>query len=131
MSQAGLGHAAAGHHAAARPRQDRFHQEGSWDERLEQQVSETRLILRPGQKIFENVHLRRQLVCRESLFLLTYLLFLINTVVGLIAAIWRMVITALYNILHLGRIDISLLHRSAEAYDPGSSRVVSCSHKQA
>uniref|UniRef100_G3PY58 Receptor for retinol uptake STRA6 n=1 Tax=Gasterosteus aculeatus aculeatus TaxID=481459 RepID=G3PY58_GASAC len=55
---------------------------------------------------------------RGSLFLLTYLLFLVNTVVGLIVAIWRMVITALYNIVHLGRADISLLHRSAEAYDP-------------
>ncbi|XP_049573051.1 receptor for retinol uptake stra6-like [Syngnathus scovelli] len=60
----------------------------------------------------------RDLNNRESLFLLTYLLFLINTVVGLIVAIWRMVITALYNILHLGRVDISLLHRSAESYDP-------------
>uniref|UniRef100_A0A8P4KT63 Receptor for retinol uptake STRA6 n=1 Tax=Dicentrarchus labrax TaxID=13489 RepID=A0A8P4KT63_DICLA len=60
----------------------------------------------------------RDLKNRESLFLLTYLLFLINTVVGLIAAIWRVVITALYNIVHLGRIDISLLHRTAESYDP-------------
>lgn len=58
-------------------------------------------------------------IFRESLFLLTYLLFLINTVVGLVVAIWRMVITALYNILHLGRIDISLLHRTAESFDPG------------
>lgn len=58
-------------------------------------------------------------VSRESLFLLTYLLFLVNTVVGLIAGIWRMVITALYNIIHLGRIDISLLHRTAESFDPG------------
>lgn len=58
-------------------------------------------------------------ISRECLFLLTYLLFLINTVVGLIVAIWRMVITALYNIIHLGRIDISLLHRTAESYDPG------------
>ncbi|XP_044076958.1 receptor for retinol uptake stra6-like isoform X1 [Siniperca chuatsi] len=57
-------------------------------------------------------------ISRESLFLLTYLLFLINTMVGLIVAIWRMVITALYNIIHLGRIDISLLHRTAESYDP-------------
>ncbi|XP_035765021.1 receptor for retinol uptake stra6-like [Neolamprologus brichardi] len=55
---------------------------------------------------------------RESLFLLTYLLFLINTVVGLVVAIWRIVITALYNIIHLGRIDVSLLHRTAESYDP-------------
>ncbi|KAI3377345.1 hypothetical protein L3Q82_008552 [Scortum barcoo] len=60
----------------------------------------------------------RDLNNRESLFLLTYLLFLVNTVVGLIVAIWRMVITALYNIIHLGRIDISLLHRTAESYDP-------------
>lgn len=59
------------------------------------------------------------LFSRESLFLLTYLLFLINTVVGLVVAIWRMVITALYNIIHLGRIDISLLHRTSESYDPG------------
>ncbi|KAM8876181.1 receptor for retinol uptake stra6-like [Synchiropus picturatus] len=60
----------------------------------------------------------RDLHNRESLFLLTYLLFLINTVIGLIVGIWRMVITALYNIIHLGRMDISLLHRTAEPYDP-------------
>uniref|UniRef100_A0AAZ3P046 Receptor for retinol uptake STRA6 n=1 Tax=Oncorhynchus tshawytscha TaxID=74940 RepID=A0AAZ3P046_ONCTS len=60
----------------------------------------------------------RDLNNRGSLFLLTYLLFLINIVVGLIAAIWRMVITALYNIIHLGRMDISLLNRAAESYDP-------------
>ncbi|XP_071378929.1 receptor for retinol uptake stra6-like [Centroberyx affinis] len=60
----------------------------------------------------------RDLNNRGSLFLLTYLLFLINTVIGLIVAIWRMVLTALYNILHLGRIDISLMHRSSESYDP-------------
>ena len=58
-------------------------------------------------------------VSRGSLFLLTYMLYLLNTVVGLVVGIWRLVITALYNILHLGRIDISLLHRSAESYDPG------------
>uniref|UniRef100_A0A671VL93 Receptor for retinol uptake STRA6 n=1 Tax=Sparus aurata TaxID=8175 RepID=A0A671VL93_SPAAU len=63
----------------------------------------------------------RDLNNRESLFLLTYLLFLINTLVGLIISIWRMVITALYNIIHLGRIDISLLHRTAESYDPAYS----------
>uniref|UniRef100_A0A3Q1FX49 Receptor for retinol uptake STRA6 n=1 Tax=Acanthochromis polyacanthus TaxID=80966 RepID=A0A3Q1FX49_9TELE len=56
----------------------------------------------------------RDLNNRYSLFLLTYLLFLINTVVGLIVAVWRIVITALFNIVHLGRIDISLLHRTAE-----------------
>lgn len=57
--------------------------------------------------------------------MLTYLLFLVNAAVGLIAAVWRVVITALYNILHLGRVDVSLLHRSAEAYDPGSRPSIS------
>ncbi|CAG5929123.1 unnamed protein product [Menidia menidia] len=61
----------------------------------------------------------RDLKNRESLFLLTYLLFVVNIVVGLVVAIWRMVITALFNIIHLGRVDISLLHRTAEFYDPG------------
>uniref|UniRef100_A0A3Q0T0Y4 Receptor for retinol uptake STRA6 n=1 Tax=Amphilophus citrinellus TaxID=61819 RepID=A0A3Q0T0Y4_AMPCI len=60
----------------------------------------------------------RDLNNRESLFLLTYLLFLINTVLGLIVGIWRIVITALYNIIHFGRMDVSLLHRTAEPYDP-------------
>ncbi|XP_017282207.1 receptor for retinol uptake stra6 [Kryptolebias marmoratus] len=60
----------------------------------------------------------RDLNNRESLFLLTYLLFVVNIVVGLIVAIWRIVITALFNIIHFGRIDISLLHRTTESYDP-------------
>uniref|UniRef100_A0A3Q3GGF6 Receptor for retinol uptake STRA6 n=1 Tax=Labrus bergylta TaxID=56723 RepID=A0A3Q3GGF6_9LABR len=63
----------------------------------------------------------RDLNNRESLFLLTYLLFLINVVMGLIVAIWRVVITSLYNIIHLGRVDLSLLHRTSEAYDPAYS----------
>ncbi|XP_060915220.1 receptor for retinol uptake stra6-like [Labrus mixtus] len=63
----------------------------------------------------------RDLNNRESLFLLTYLLFLINVVMGLIVAIWRVVITSLYNIIHLGRLDLSLLHRTSEAYDPAYS----------
>ncbi|KAK0135396.1 Receptor for retinol uptake stra6 [Merluccius polli] len=61
---------------------------------------------------------KRDLNNRGGLFLLTYMLYLLNTVVGLVVAIWRTVFTALYNIVHLGRIDISLLHRSAESYDP-------------
>uniref|UniRef100_A0A3P9LMV3 Receptor for retinol uptake STRA6 n=1 Tax=Oryzias latipes TaxID=8090 RepID=A0A3P9LMV3_ORYLA len=56
-----------------------------------------------------------------SLFLLTYLMFVVNIVVGLVVVIWRVVITALYNIIHLARIDISLLHRSAESSDPAYS----------
>ncbi|KAM3876833.1 receptor for retinol uptake stra6-like [Diretmus argenteus] len=60
----------------------------------------------------------RDLDNRGSLFLLTYLLYLVNIVLGLVVAIWRLVISALYNILHLGRIDISLLHRTSESCDP-------------
>uniref|UniRef100_A0A3P9IVD0 Receptor for retinol uptake STRA6 n=1 Tax=Oryzias latipes TaxID=8090 RepID=A0A3P9IVD0_ORYLA len=56
-----------------------------------------------------------------SLFLLTYLMFVVNIVVGLVVVIWRVVITALYNIIHLARIDISLLHRTAESSDPAYS----------
>ncbi|XP_062327473.1 receptor for retinol uptake stra6-like isoform X1 [Osmerus eperlanus] len=60
----------------------------------------------------------RDLNNRGSLFLLTYLFFLVNIMVGLIAAIWRMVITALFNVIHLCRMDISLINRAAESYDP-------------
>ncbi|XP_053170674.1 receptor for retinol uptake stra6-like [Scomber japonicus] len=63
----------------------------------------------------------RDLKNRESLFLLTYLLFLVNVVVGLVVGIWRIVITALFNIVHLGRIDVSLMHRTSEFFDPAYS----------
>uniref|UniRef100_A0AAR2IYD1 Receptor for retinol uptake STRA6 n=1 Tax=Pygocentrus nattereri TaxID=42514 RepID=A0AAR2IYD1_PYGNA len=61
----------------------------------------------------------RDLTNRGSLFLLTYLLFPVNVLVGMLLGIWRLVITALFNIIHFGRIDISLLNRSVEAFDPG------------
>ncbi|KTG41353.1 hypothetical protein cypCar_00030576 [Cyprinus carpio] len=54
-----------------------------------------------------------------SLFLLSYMLFLVNVMVGVIVGIWRIVTTALFNIVHLGRLDISLLNRNAEPFDPG------------
>lgn len=41
--------------------------------------------------------------------------------VGVVVGIWRIVITALFNIVHLGRLDISLLNRSVEAFDPGTA----------
>ncbi|MBN3314095.1 STRA6 protein, partial [Atractosteus spatula] len=61
----------------------------------------------------------RDLDNRNGLFLLTYLLFPVNVLVGVLLGIWRMVITALFNIVHLGRLDISLLNRGVEAFDPG------------
>lgn len=61
---------------------------------------------------------------RGSLFLLTYLLFPVNVLIGVLLGLWRMVITALFNIVHLGRMDISLLNRSVEAFDPGESDIL-------
>uniref|UniRef100_A0A3Q3VP21 Receptor for retinol uptake STRA6 n=1 Tax=Mola mola TaxID=94237 RepID=A0A3Q3VP21_MOLML len=55
---------------------------------------------------------------RGSLFLLTYLLFPVNVLIGVLLALWRMVVTALFNIVHMGRMDISLLNRNIEAFDP-------------
>lgn len=62
---------------------------------------------------------------RGSLFLLTYLLFPVNVLIGVLLAVWRMIITALFNIVHMGRIDISLLNRNVEAFDPGESLYIS------
>ncbi|KAG5839531.1 hypothetical protein ANANG_G00205950 [Anguilla anguilla] len=61
----------------------------------------------------------RDLDNRSALFLLTYLLFPVNVLVGVLLGVWRMLITALFNIVHLGRLDISLLNRGVEAFDPG------------
>ncbi|RVE71790.1 hypothetical protein OJAV_G00055500 [Oryzias javanicus] len=55
---------------------------------------------------------------RGNLFLLTYLLFPVNVLIGVLLAVWRMIITALFNIVHMGRTDISLLNRNVEAFDP-------------
>lgn len=55
---------------------------------------------------------------RGSLFLLTYLLFPVNVLIGVVLGAWRLVITALFNIVHLGRMDISLLNRHVETFDP-------------
>ncbi|XP_041966179.1 receptor for retinol uptake stra6 [Alosa sapidissima] len=60
----------------------------------------------------------RDLHNRGSLFLMTYLLFPVNVLLGVLLGIWRVVITALFNIIHLGRMDISLLNRNVEAFDP-------------
>ncbi|XP_068168306.1 receptor for retinol uptake stra6 [Antennarius striatus] len=60
----------------------------------------------------------RDLNNRSSLFLLTYLLFPVNVLIGVLLAVWRIIITALFNIVHLGRMDISLLNRNVEAFDP-------------
>ncbi|KAM3608620.1 uncharacterized protein V6R79_001758 [Siganus canaliculatus] len=60
----------------------------------------------------------RDLNNRGNLFLLTYLLFPVNVLIGVLLAVWRMIITALFNLVHMGRMDISLLNRNVEAFDP-------------
>lgn len=61
---------------------------------------------------------------RGNLFLLTYLLFPVNVLIGVLLAVWRMIITALFNIVHMGRMDISLLNRNVEAFDPGEPDIL-------
>lgn len=56
---------------------------------------------------------------RRALYIVTYLLFPINVLVGVLAGVWRMVISGLYNAIHFCQLDISLLNRGVETFDPG------------
>ncbi|KAH1183997.1 receptor for retinol uptake STRA6 isoform X1 [Mauremys mutica] len=67
----------------------------------------------------EKHHLQKELTNRRALCIMTYLLFPINVLVGVMAGVWRMVISALYNAVHFCQLDISLLNRGVEAFDPG------------
>ncbi|XP_032628564.1 receptor for retinol uptake STRA6 [Chelonoidis abingdonii] len=67
----------------------------------------------------EKRHLQKELTNRRALCIMTYLLFPINVLVGVLAGVWRMVISALYNAVHFCQLDISLLNRGVEAFDPG------------
>uniref|UniRef100_A0A8D0L4N7 Receptor for retinol uptake STRA6 n=1 Tax=Sphenodon punctatus TaxID=8508 RepID=A0A8D0L4N7_SPHPU len=67
----------------------------------------------------ERDRLPKELTNRRALYILTYLLFPINVLVGVLAGVWRMVISALYNAIHFCQLDISLLNRSVELFDPG------------
>ncbi|XP_053127689.1 receptor for retinol uptake STRA6 [Hemicordylus capensis] len=63
--------------------------------------------------------LPKELTNRRALYIVTYLLFPINVLVGVLAGVWRMVVSALYNIIHFCQLDISLLSHGVEAFDPG------------
>lgn len=67
------------------------------------------------------VHSRICVPCRRALYIITFLLFPINVLVGVLAGVWRVVISGLYNSVHLCRLDISLLHRGVETFDPGGA----------
>ncbi|NXL90462.1 STRA6 protein, partial [Alectura lathami] len=70
-------------------------------------------------QFLEQHPLRKELTNRRALYIVTYLLFPINVLVGVLAGVWRMVISALYNAIHFCQLDISLLNRGVETFDPG------------
>ncbi|KFV50638.1 Stimulated by retinoic acid 6, partial [Tyto alba] len=70
-------------------------------------------------QFLEQHSLRKELTNRRALYIVTYLLFLINVLVGVLAGVWRMVISGLYNAIHFCQLDISLLNRGVETFDPG------------
>lgn len=49
----------------------------------------------------------------------TFLLFPINVLVGAVMALWRVLLSSLYNTVHLGQMDLSLLPQRAASLDPG------------
>lgn len=55
---------------------------------------------------------------RRGLYIFTYLFFMFNVLIGSIVAVWRVGLTAVYNIIHFCRLDMSLLHRGVECFDP-------------
>ncbi|XP_036122837.1 receptor for retinol uptake STRA6 isoform X1 [Molossus molossus] len=60
-----------------------------------------------------------ELTNRCMLYAATFLLFPINVLVGATVVTWRMVLSALYNAVHLGQMDLSLLPPRAATLDPG------------
>ncbi|XP_060115974.1 receptor for retinol uptake STRA6 [Heteronotia binoei] len=67
----------------------------------------------------EKAHSQKELTNRRALYILTYLLFPLNVLVGVLAGVWRVVISALYNVVHFCQLDVSLLSHGVEAFDPG------------
>uniref|UniRef100_H0Z0S5 Receptor for retinol uptake STRA6 n=1 Tax=Taeniopygia guttata TaxID=59729 RepID=H0Z0S5_TAEGU len=70
-------------------------------------------------QFLEHHSLQKEITNRRALYIVTFLLFPTNVLVGVMAAVWRMVISGLYNAVHFCRLDISLLHRGVETFDPG------------
>ncbi|KAJ7311265.1 hypothetical protein JRQ81_006879 [Phrynocephalus forsythii] len=61
----------------------------------------------------------KELTNRRALYIVTYLLFPINVLIGVLAGVWRLVVSALYNVVHFCRLDVSLLSHGVEVFDPG------------
>ncbi|XP_032100704.1 receptor for retinol uptake STRA6 isoform X4 [Sapajus apella] len=60
-----------------------------------------------------------QLTNRRVLCAATFLLFPLNMLVGAVMATWRVLLSAVYNTIHLGQMDFSLLPPRAATLDPG------------
>ncbi|XP_072484488.1 receptor for retinol uptake STRA6 [Notamacropus eugenii] len=67
----------------------------------------------------ENHHGQKELTNRKALYAITFLLFPINVLVGIVVGICRMVISTLYNIIHFCQLDLSLLSHGVDTLDPG------------
>uniref|UniRef100_UPI00358EB12A receptor for retinol uptake STRA6 isoform X2 n=1 Tax=Myxine glutinosa TaxID=7769 RepID=UPI00358EB12A len=52
-------------------------------------------------------------------FITTYLFFCYNVMVGFVVCIGRICVSALYNILHIARLDVTLLNTHVALHDPG------------
>ncbi|XP_044620458.2 receptor for retinol uptake STRA6 isoform X1 [Equus asinus] len=66
----------------------------------------------------ETRHGRPELTNQRALSAATFLLFPINVLVGAVVATWRVLLSALYNAVHLGQMDLSLLPQRAATLDP-------------
>ncbi|XP_052044158.1 receptor for retinol uptake STRA6 [Apodemus sylvaticus] len=60
-----------------------------------------------------------ELTNRHMLCVAAFLLFPINMLVGAVMAVWRVLLSSLYNTVHLGQMDLSLLPQRAASLDPG------------
>ncbi|KFO65371.1 Stimulated by retinoic acid 6, partial [Corvus brachyrhynchos] len=72
-------------------------------------------------QFLEQHSLRKELTNRRALYIVTFLLFPTNVLLGVLAGVWRVVISGLYNAVHFCRLDISLLQRGVETFDPGGA----------
>ncbi|XP_032198358.1 receptor for retinol uptake STRA6 isoform X2 [Mustela erminea] len=67
----------------------------------------------------ETHHGYPELTNRRVLYAATFFLFLVNVLVGAMVAAWRVLLSAVYNAVHLGQMDLSLLPPRAATLDPG------------
>lgn len=67
----------------------------------------------------ETHHGYPELTNRRVLCTATFLLFPINMLVGAVVAVWRVLLYSVYNTVHLGQMDLSLLPPRATILDPG------------